>query len=148
MYANGTTHYNLPQTVGTDKRDWTDTNQAFADIDAALYTASETASSAASDIVTLGETVGTHGFKLQDHFRIKGSCPRAEAVVYFPNSSISLPDSEYIEDIYSEDMLYCPVFGNCSGSLEINIPFEAESGGKGSLEYLINIHTGGKYYHM
>ena len=80
MYANGTTHYNLPQTVGTDKRDWTDTNQAFADIDAALYTASETASSAASDIVTLGETVGTHGFKLQDHFRIKGSCPRAEAV--------------------------------------------------------------------
>lgn len=61
MYANGTTHYNLPQTVGTDKRDWTDTNQAFADIDAALYTASETASSAASDIVTLGETVGTHG---------------------------------------------------------------------------------------
>ena len=64
--------------------------------------------------------------------------------MYFPNSSISLPESEYIEDIYSEDMLYCPVFGNCSGSLEINIPFEAESGGKGSLEYLINLHTGRK----
>lgn len=56
-YANGTTHYNLPQTVGTDKRDWFDTNQAFADVDAALHTASETASSAASDIVSLGGRV-------------------------------------------------------------------------------------------
>lgn len=36
-YANGTTFYNLPQTVGTDKRDWFDTNQAFADIDEALH---------------------------------------------------------------------------------------------------------------
>lgn len=56
-YANGTTHYNLPQTVGTDKRDWFDTNQAFADVDAALHTASETASGAASDIVSLGGRV-------------------------------------------------------------------------------------------
>lgn len=39
-YANGTTHYNLPQTVGSDKRDWSDTNQAFADLDAAVYEAS------------------------------------------------------------------------------------------------------------
>ena len=56
-YANGTTHYNLPQTVGTDKRDWFDTNEAFADVDAALHTASETASGAASDIVALGGRV-------------------------------------------------------------------------------------------
>ena len=35
-YANGTTNYNLPLTVGTDKRDWTDTNTAFAAVDAAL----------------------------------------------------------------------------------------------------------------
>lgn len=56
-YANGTTHYNLPQTVGTDKRDWFDTNEAFANVDSALHTASETASSAASDIVTLGGRV-------------------------------------------------------------------------------------------
>ena len=35
-YANGTANYNLPQTVSSDKRDWSDTNQAFADIDAAL----------------------------------------------------------------------------------------------------------------
>lgn len=58
-YANGTTHYNLPQTVGTDKRDWTDTNQAFADVDAALYTAADTASTAASNISTLDAQINT-----------------------------------------------------------------------------------------
>ena len=47
-YATGTTHYNLPQTVGTDKRDWTDTNQAFADLDTAVYSAATTASAAST----------------------------------------------------------------------------------------------------
>ena len=60
-YVNGTTHYNLPQTVGTDKRDWADTNQAFADVDAALYTASETASTAASNISTLDNQINGEG---------------------------------------------------------------------------------------
>ena len=58
-YANGTTHYNLPQTVGTDKRDWSDTNQAFADIDAALYQASETASSSATEITSIEADLST-----------------------------------------------------------------------------------------
>lgn len=52
-YVNGTPHYNLPQTVGTDKRDWFDTNEAFASIDAAIHTASQTASSAASQVTVL-----------------------------------------------------------------------------------------------
>lgn len=56
-YANGTTHYNLPLTVGTDKRDWTDTNQAFNDIDAALHTAYEVSDTAASDISTIKSTI-------------------------------------------------------------------------------------------
>ena len=60
-YVNGTTHYNLPQTVGTDKRDWADTNQAFADVDAALHTASETASTAASNISTLDNQINGEG---------------------------------------------------------------------------------------
>lgn len=47
-YQNGTTHYNLPQTVGSDKRDWSDTNAAFAAIDAAIYQASSDASAASS----------------------------------------------------------------------------------------------------
>lgn len=58
-YANGTTHYNLPQTVGTDKRDWFDTNQAFADIDEALYGAVEQATSIASAVTALTTRVGT-----------------------------------------------------------------------------------------
>lgn len=58
-YANGTTNYNLPQTVGTDKRDWSDTNQAFYDVDAALKAASDGASQAAEDITALTLRVGT-----------------------------------------------------------------------------------------
>lgn len=57
MYEHGTPHYNLPQTVGTDKRDWFDTNEAFAEVDSALYTAAETASSTASGLSGLSETV-------------------------------------------------------------------------------------------
>lgn len=52
-YVNGTTHYNLPQTVGTDKRDWADTNQAFADIDAAIYGAVDDVAQAETDISDL-----------------------------------------------------------------------------------------------
>lgn len=55
-YETGTAHYNLPQTVGTDKRDWADTNTAFANIDAAIYQASEDASTAASAASTAQTT--------------------------------------------------------------------------------------------
>lgn len=58
-YATGTTHYNLPQTVGTDKRDWFDTNQAFSDIDAAIYGAAQSASQAVTDLTALTTRVGT-----------------------------------------------------------------------------------------
>ena len=52
-YATGTTHYNLPQTVGSDKRDWTDTNQAFSDLDTAVYGAAQGAEAAASAIQSI-----------------------------------------------------------------------------------------------
>lgn len=52
-YANGTTHYNLPQTVGTDKRDWFDTNAAFAALDAALYAAATGQASDAEAIASI-----------------------------------------------------------------------------------------------
>ena len=58
-YASGTTHYNLPQTVGSDKRDWTDTNQAFSDIDAAIYGAAQGASAATSAIETINGEIET-----------------------------------------------------------------------------------------
>ena len=47
-YARGTTNYNLPLTQGSDKRDWSDTNTAFTNLDAAVKTANDTASSASS----------------------------------------------------------------------------------------------------
>lgn len=58
-YASGTTHYNLPQTVGSDKRDWTDTNQAYSDIDAAIYGAAQGASAATSAIETINGQIET-----------------------------------------------------------------------------------------
>lgn len=63
-YASGTTHYNLPQTVGTDKRDWTDTNQAFSDVDTALYGAVQSAETATSGITALNAAVETINEKL------------------------------------------------------------------------------------
>lgn len=58
-YTTGTTHYNLPQTVGTDKRDWSDTNQAFQDVDAALYGAVQDTAQAASNIDALEARMDT-----------------------------------------------------------------------------------------
>lgn len=60
-YATGTTHYNLPITVGSDKRDWGDTNQAFQNVDAALYQASEDATSAGSGVTALDTQINGVG---------------------------------------------------------------------------------------
>ena len=58
-YANGTQFYNLPQTVGTDKRDWFDTNQPFAAIDAALHAAVVGQASDAEAIATINSKLAT-----------------------------------------------------------------------------------------
>lgn len=58
-YANGTTHYNLPLTTGSDKRDWADTNQAFTDVDAALYGAVQDTAQAELDIDALETRMDT-----------------------------------------------------------------------------------------
>ena len=52
-YAKGTTHYNLPLTEGSDKRDWFDTNEPFNQIDAALHTAVEDTDTLKSEVATL-----------------------------------------------------------------------------------------------
>lgn len=57
-YQNGTTHYNLPQTVGTDKRDWFDTNEAFAELDEAVYGAVQTGAVNTQKIEEAEGTVG------------------------------------------------------------------------------------------
>lgn len=58
-YANGTQFYNLPQTVGTDKRDWFDTNSPFAAIDAALHAAVVGQASNAEAIATINGKLAT-----------------------------------------------------------------------------------------
>lgn len=58
-YVNGTPHYNLPQTVGTDKRDWADTNEAFAALDAAVYSAVEDVADAQTEINGLKDRMTT-----------------------------------------------------------------------------------------
>lgn len=58
-YANGTQFYNLPQTVGTDKRDWFDTNSPFAAIDAALHAAVVGQASDAEAIATINSKLAT-----------------------------------------------------------------------------------------
>ena len=63
-YQRGTTHYNLPQTIGTDKRDWSDTNQAFTDVDAALYAAAQDASTAAGAVTALDTRLTTQEGKM------------------------------------------------------------------------------------
>lgn len=57
-YQNGTPHYNLPQTIGTDKRDWFDTNEAFAELDSAVYSANNTAQTASEGLAQTNENVG------------------------------------------------------------------------------------------
>lgn len=73
-YANGTPFLNLPQTVGTDKRDWFDCNEAFLDLDgkvkaayegeidtaAALSALTEVVSGISTDVESLQGTVGEH----------------------------------------------------------------------------------------
>lgn len=63
-YTTGTTHYNLPQTVGSDKRDWFDTNEAFAEVDTALYGAVQDTAQAGLDITALQSDVSTINGKL------------------------------------------------------------------------------------
>lgn len=55
-YRVGTPNYNLPQTEGTDKRDWSDTNQAFLTIDTAIKNAIDTSASASSAAATAQQT--------------------------------------------------------------------------------------------
>lgn len=66
-YATGTTHYDLPLTVGTDKRDWADTNQAFSDLDAAVYGAVSDVSTAGTAITGLDTRLTTAEGNISDN---------------------------------------------------------------------------------
>ena len=58
-YTNGTPFLNLPQTIGSDHRDWFDTNEAFLDLDTKVKTLWDDSGSAASAIDALEELTAT-----------------------------------------------------------------------------------------
>lgn len=57
-YRVGTPNYNLPQTEGTDKRDWFDTNESFANVDADLHSAVQTSTAHTQKIEQIEGTIG------------------------------------------------------------------------------------------
>lgn len=58
-YTNGTPFLNLPQTIGSDHRDWFDTNEAFLNMDGKFKTLWDDSGSAASAIAALQELTAT-----------------------------------------------------------------------------------------
>jgi len=58
-YTNGTPFLNLPQTIGSDHRDWFDTNESFLDLDTKVKTLWDDSGSAASAIDALEELTAT-----------------------------------------------------------------------------------------
>lgn len=66
-YEHGTPFVNLPQTVGSDKRDWMDTNEAFRDLDAKLKTAYEGAGSSAEGLVEVNARVDEVNTTVSQH---------------------------------------------------------------------------------
>lgn len=56
-YEHGTQHYNLPQTQGSDTRDWFDTNEPFAEVDEDLWAARQGVEQATSDMETVKQDV-------------------------------------------------------------------------------------------
>lgn len=66
-YEHGTPFVNLPQTVGSDKRDWMDTNEAFRDLDAKLKTAYEGAGTTAEGLVEVNARVDEVNTTVSQH---------------------------------------------------------------------------------
>lgn len=58
-YASGTPFLNLPQTVGSDHRDWFDTNEAFLNLDTKMKTLWDGSSSTETILTALQESVAT-----------------------------------------------------------------------------------------
>lgn len=58
-YTNGTPFLNLPQTIGSDHRDWFDTNESFLGLDTKVKTLWDDSGSAASAIDALEELTAT-----------------------------------------------------------------------------------------
>lgn len=107
-YSNGTTHYNLPQTIGTDKRDWSDTNKAFADLDAAVYSANNDLTAVADRVTALesDNTINKEGIANNSNSitTIEGRVTAVEHVANDANNGLSdvRSDAEDMITAYNE----------------------------------------------
>lgn len=145
-YEHGTTHYNLPLTEGTDKRDWFDTNQAFENVDAALFAASEAAGSASADVENVKEDVtalqGRMTSAESDIRNVEAAqATQGEQVIALTNrvnsidvkaenkfNSVAVKDAYNPESIYSVGD-YCTYDGNlyeCITAITTGEPFDAD----------------------
>lgn len=102
-YANGTTHYNLPQTVGTDKRDWFDTNVAFAAVDAALYAAATGQAADAEAITALQQTVAGQATDIAGLVTLTGQHTNQIAALNTTVNNLGTEVSDVRQD--AEDMI-------------------------------------------
>lgn len=117
-FAQGTLHYNLPITIGSDKRTWFDTNEAFIAIDAAIWEASQSASAATTAVEALTTQVGTLSESVQTvanaYTALSGSVNTLSEVVQghtlniqqLQTATANKADSVAIADAYNPNLTY------------------------------------------
>ena len=104
-YEHGTTHYNLPQTENADKRDWFDTNEAFADVDSALHEAVEGVNTSAEGIERLNSEMtalsGRVSTNEQDIVQVKADVDTANESIGNLNTGVSKLKQDILDMICS-----------------------------------------------
>lgn len=117
-FAQGTLHYNLPITNGSDKRTWFDTNEAFIEIDAAIWEAAQSAAAAATTVEALTTQVGTLSETVQtvanSYIALSGSVNTLSEVVQghtlniqqLQTATANKADSVAIADAYNPNLTY------------------------------------------
>lgn len=117
-FAQGTLHYNLPITIGSDKRTWFDTNEAFIAIDAAIWEAAQSAGAATTAVEALTTQVGTLSELVQTvanaYTALSGSVNTLSEVVQghtlniqqLQTATANKADSVAIADAYNPNLTY------------------------------------------
>lgn len=99
-HTNNTTHYSLPQFIGTDTPAWlTDVNSAMSDIDAAIYAREQAIAGNANDISSLDGRLDT-----------------AEANITSLNNDINTPGTGILARLSADET----AIGNNTGNISTN----------------------------
>lgn len=117
-FAQGTLHFNLPITNGSDKRSWFDTNEAFIAIDATIWEAAQSAGAAATAVEVLTTQVGTLSETVRTvanaYTELSGSVNTLSEVVQghtlniqqLQTATANKSDSVAIADTYNPNLTY------------------------------------------